>query len=91
MAAHSRQGTYLGTTLVGFTGFAAGLYAGGGLGIVVGIGGLLLLIISALVISAALFLVAPRVKRMMANPKANAPADRTEKKEPLPAARTVED
>ena len=48
MAAHSRQGRYLGMTLVGFTGFTAGLYTGGGLGIVVAIAGLLLLIMSAL-------------------------------------------
>ena len=47
MAANSRQGSYLGTTLVGFTGFPAGLYVGGGLGIVVAIAGLLLLVISA--------------------------------------------
>jgi POT family proton-dependent oligopeptide transporter len=52
-----------------------------------------LLIVSALIISAALFLVAPRIKRMMANPKVSAPTDRSEKAEPdpLPAARTVED
>ena len=47
MAASSQQGTYLGTTLVGFTAFTAGLYVGGGLGIVVAILGLLLLVISA--------------------------------------------
>ena len=47
MAANSQQGTYLGTTLVGFTGFTAGLYVGGGLGIVVAILGLLVLVISA--------------------------------------------
>ena len=47
MAANSQHGIYLGTTLVGFTAFAAGLYAGGGLGAVVAIVGLLLLLISA--------------------------------------------
>jgi len=47
MAATSRQGTYLGTTLVGFTAFPAGLYVGGGLGFVVAIAGLLLLVVSA--------------------------------------------
>ena len=45
------------------------------------------LIVSALVIAAALFAVAPRIKRMMAKGP-NAPADRSEKAEPdpLPAA-----
>ncbi|PYV38809.1 MAG: hypothetical protein DMG06_24750 [Acidobacteria bacterium] len=47
MAASSQQGTYLGTTLVGFTAFTAGLYVGGALGVVVAILGLLLLVISA--------------------------------------------
>lgn len=47
MAANSQQGTYLGTTLAGFTAFAAGLYTGGGLGGVVVVLGLLLLVISA--------------------------------------------
>ena len=47
MAATSQQGTYLGTTLVGFTALAAGLYVGGGLGGIVAIAGLLLLVISA--------------------------------------------
>jgi hypothetical protein len=44
MAATSRQGTYLGTTLAGFTAFAGGL---AGLGVVVTIVGLILLIVSA--------------------------------------------
>ena len=47
MAANSQQGTYLGTTLVGFTAFTAGLYVGGVLGGIVAILGLLLLVISA--------------------------------------------
>jgi len=47
MAANSKQGSYLGTMLVGFTAFPAGLYVGGGMGIVVAIAGLLLLVISA--------------------------------------------
>ena len=48
MPASSKQGSYLGTTLVGFTVFPAGLYVGGGLGVVVAIAGLLLLLISAI-------------------------------------------
>jgi len=51
-----------------------------------------ILIASALVISAALFIVAPRIKRMMAgNPKS--PSDRSEKAEPdpLPMAKALED
>jgi len=47
MAANAQQGTYLGTTLAGFTAFAAGLAAGGGIGILIALVGLLLLIISA--------------------------------------------
>jgi hypothetical protein len=47
MAANSQQGTYLGTTIAGFTMFAAGLVVGGGTGIVVALVGLLLLIVSA--------------------------------------------
>ena len=47
MAANSKQGTYLATTLTGFTAFAAGLYGGGGLGIVIAIVGAGLLLLSA--------------------------------------------
>jgi hypothetical protein len=47
MPANSKQGTYLGTTLAGFTALPAGLYAGGGLGTVVAIVGAGLLIFSA--------------------------------------------
>ena len=47
MAATSQQGTYLGTTLAGFTALTAGFYKGGGLGIVVAIVGLVLLLFSA--------------------------------------------
>ena len=47
MAANAQQGTYLGTTLAGFTAFAAGLAAGGSIGILVALVGLVLLIISA--------------------------------------------
>ena len=47
MAANAQQGKYLGTTLVGFTAFPAGLYMGGGLGGIVAIAGLVLLVISA--------------------------------------------
>ena len=48
MAANSQQGKYLGTTLLGFTAFPAGLYKGGGLGGLVAILGLVLLVISAI-------------------------------------------
>jgi hypothetical protein len=47
MAANAQQGTYLGTTLAGFTAFTAGLVAKGGIGILVALVGLLLLIVSA--------------------------------------------
>jgi hypothetical protein len=47
MPANSKQGTYLGTTLAGFTALPAGLYTGGGLGIVVAIAGAGLLLFSA--------------------------------------------
>jgi hypothetical protein len=47
MAATSQQGTYLGTTLTGFTALTAGLYHGGGLGIVIAIVGAGLLALSA--------------------------------------------
>lgn len=46
MAATAQQGKYLGITLVGFTAFPAGLYMGGGLGVIVAIAGLVLLLIS---------------------------------------------
>jgi hypothetical protein len=39
MAANAKQGTYLGTTLTGFTTLVAGLLVGGGIGIVVAIVG----------------------------------------------------
>ena len=47
MAANAQQGTYLGTTLTGFTALAGGLVAGGTIGIVVALVGLILLIVSA--------------------------------------------
>jgi hypothetical protein len=47
MPANAKQGTYLGTTLAGFTALPAGLYAGGGVGTVVAIVGAGLLILSA--------------------------------------------
>ena len=47
MAANAQQGTYLGLTLVGFTAFAAGLVAKGGIGILVALLGLLMLIAAA--------------------------------------------
>jgi hypothetical protein len=46
MAANAQQGKYLGTTLVGFTAFPAGLYMGGGLGVTIAIVGLVLLVVS---------------------------------------------
>lgn len=47
MGANAKQGTYLGTTLVGFTSFVAGLHSGGGLGMVFAIVGAGLLFVSA--------------------------------------------
>ena len=47
MAANRQQGTYLTTTLAGFTAFVAGINGGGGLGIVVAIVGAALLLVSA--------------------------------------------
>jgi hypothetical protein len=47
MAANAKQGTYLGTTLTGFTAFVAGLHGGGGLGMVVAVVGAGLLLFSA--------------------------------------------
>jgi len=46
MAANRQQGTYLATTLTGFTAFVAGIYGGGGIGIVVAIVGAVLLLVS---------------------------------------------
>jgi POT family proton-dependent oligopeptide transporter len=49
------------------------------------------LIILSFIVAAALFWVGPMVRRMMANPRASGPADKSEKTEPepLPEARTV--
>jgi hypothetical protein len=47
MAANRQQGTYLATTLIGFTAFPAGVVAGGGLGTLVAIVGVALLAFSA--------------------------------------------
>jgi hypothetical protein len=47
MAANRQQGTYLATTLVGFTAFPAGVVAGGGMGTLVAIVGVALLAFSA--------------------------------------------
>ena len=47
MGANGKQGTYLGTMLIGFTSFVAGLYNGGGVGIVFAIVGAALLVVSA--------------------------------------------
>ena len=47
MAANSQQGTYLATTLTGFTALTGGLVAKGSIGILVALVGLVLLIASA--------------------------------------------
>jgi hypothetical protein len=47
MAANPQQGTYLGTTLAGFTAFTGGLAAKGSIGVLVALVGLVLLIVSA--------------------------------------------
>ncbi len=47
MAANRQQGTCLGTTLVGFTAFPAGIAMGGAKGVLTAIVGLVLLAISA--------------------------------------------
>lgn len=47
MAATRQQGTYLGTTLAGFTAFTAGLYNGGGVGTLIAVIGAALLLYSA--------------------------------------------
>ncbi len=47
MASNRQQGTYLGTTLAGFTAFPAGLAMGGAKGVLIAIVGLVLLAISA--------------------------------------------
>ncbi len=47
MASNRQQGTYLGTTLLGFTAFPAGVAMGGAKGVLTAIVGLALLAISA--------------------------------------------
>jgi hypothetical protein len=47
MAAVRQQGTYLGTTLAGFTALPAGLYHGGGIGMLAAVLGAGLLLYSA--------------------------------------------
>ena len=47
MAAVRQQGIYLGTTLTGFTAFVAGLYNGGGRGMLAAVLGAVLLLYSA--------------------------------------------
>ena len=47
MAANSQQGTYLATTLTGFTALTGGLVAKGAIGLLVALVGLLLLVVSA--------------------------------------------
>jgi hypothetical protein len=46
MAATRQQGTYLGTTLTGFTALVGGLYGGGALGVVITVVGAALLLYS---------------------------------------------
>ena len=47
MAAVRQEGTYLGSTLSGFTAFAAGLYNGGGMGTLLALVGAALLVFAA--------------------------------------------
>lgn len=47
MAANAKQGTFLATTLAGFTAFPAGLYTGGGVGMLIAVVGAGLLAYSA--------------------------------------------
>ena len=47
MASVRQEGTYLGSTLTGFTAFVAGLYSGGGMGILVALVGAALLVYAA--------------------------------------------
>jgi len=47
MPAVRQQGTYLGTTLTGFTAFTAGVYVGGGMGMLIAVVGGALLLYSA--------------------------------------------
>jgi hypothetical protein len=47
MPANSQQGTYLGTSLAGFTALTAGLVVKGGIGILVALVGAVLLLVSA--------------------------------------------
>jgi hypothetical protein len=47
MAANAQQGTYLGTSLAGFTAYVAGRVTGGGMGMLIAVVGLVLLIFSA--------------------------------------------
>jgi hypothetical protein len=46
MAANVQQGTYLGTTLAGFTAYVAGRVAGGSIGLLIALVGLVLLLLS---------------------------------------------
>jgi POT family proton-dependent oligopeptide transporter len=84
------MGTWFLATAIGnyIAGRAASISEGNGYGFL-----FKLLIISALIVSACLFIVAPRIKRMMAGKNPSAPIDRTEKTEPepLPSARTIDD
>lgn len=75
------MGTWFLATAVGnyIAGRAAGFSESRGYGFLFTV-----LIISALVIAAALFAVAPLIRRMMATPVKTAPAERSEKAEPEP-------
>jgi POT family proton-dependent oligopeptide transporter len=82
------MGTWFLATAIGnyIAGRAASISEGHGYGYL-----FKLLIVSALVIAAGLFLVAPRIKRMMGGENPSEPVDRTEKTEPepLPVATAV--
>ncbi len=47
MASVRQEGTYLGSTLAGFTAFTAGLYNGGGLGTLITLAGAAVLLYAA--------------------------------------------
>jgi POT family proton-dependent oligopeptide transporter len=82
------MGTWFLATAIGnyIAGRAASISEGHGYGYL-----FKLLIVSALIIAAGLFAIAPRIRRMMGGKNPSEPIDRTEKTEPepLPVAKTV--